>query len=100
MVVPWCFPEASSAPASSAKTTESAEIVLSDPALRAKSEADVGWSRRKPTKKIMTWGGHYGILRLGRSIHVFGDGDGIGMVIGSDFQEGSEAMAEASILII
>ena len=41
-VVPRCCPEASSASASAAKTTASAEIFLSDPTLRAKSEADVG----------------------------------------------------------
>ena len=38
--------------------------------------------------------------RLGRSHHVFGDGGGIGIVIGRDHREGLDTMAEVSILNI
>ena len=48
----------------------------------------------------MTGGAIYNLQSFQLSILVFGDSDGIVMVIGSNCQKGSEAMTEASILMI
>ena len=99
MVIPRCFPEASSALALAKRMTELMNIILLDPASRAKSGSEAGYSRSTMTNNTMT-GGHYILQRLGRSLCVFRYGGGIGMVIGSDRQEVSKAMADAEVLIL
>ena len=78
-------------------TTALEEIILSDLASRAKAGAEVGSRRR--TMNNMTTGGQSSIRRLGLSVRMFRDGDGISMVIRSYIWEGSEAMEEARALI-
>ena len=97
-VVPICFPDTSSASASAANTTALVESVLSDTASRAKVGAGAG-PRRRRTKKNITTGGRYSLRRLGLSLRIFVDSSGIGIVIGSDRQEGPEAMEEAELSI-
>ena len=48
----------------------------------------------------MIVGGLCSLQQFVQSMHVFGDGQGVGVVIGSDHREVSEAMAEAEMLIV
>ena len=70
------------------------------PAPRANYVDEAGYSSR--TRKHMITRSRSILQRLGRSIHVFRYDGRIGMVIGSDLQEGLEEIseAEASILMI
>ena len=97
MVVPRCCLEASFA--SDANTTALAEILLSDPSSREKSGA-VSGSRMRITTKNKKTGSCSSLPRLVQSLHVFRDDRVIGMVIGSDYREGSEKMAEAEASIL
>ena len=91
MVIPRCCPGNSSASALDANTTALAEIVLSDPASMPKA-GDREESRRMTTKNNMTRGCSSSLWLLGLSLSISRDGVGIGMVVGSDPQEGLEAM--------
>ena len=49
--------------------------------------------------KSMTTGGQSSVRQLDLSLRIFGDVSGIGMLIGSDHREGSEAMEEVEASI-